>query len=84
MVRNLVWMRAQKVLNPSYDGSYRISGNFLNWVTGKYAKDLVPRLNTALREGRYNEKLWNQLTGHSVTELGAEWKRWVEAGMKTK
>jgi hypothetical protein len=61
-----------------YDGSYRITANFLNWVTEKYSKDLVRKLNVALREGKYVEEIWKDLTGHTVEELGAEWKQAAE------
>jgi hypothetical protein len=57
-----------------YDGNYRITGNFLNWVTEKYARDIVEKLNAAAREGRYHEILWKQSTGKTVEELGDEWK----------
>ena len=57
-----------------YDGNYRITGNFLNWVTEKYAKDVVEKLNAVSREGKYNEDLWKNYTGKTVQELGAEWK----------
>ena len=39
---------------------------------------LIAKLNAAAREGRYNEDLWEEHTGHSVQELGAEWKRALE------
>ena len=58
-----------------YDSSYRISGNFLNWVTQTYDKDIVRKLNAAAREGRYKEQLWKEATGHTVQELGDEWKK---------
>jgi hypothetical protein len=57
-----------------YDASYRITANFLNWVTEKYDRDLVPQLNAAIREGRYSDNLWKDRTGHTVQELGSEWK----------
>ncbi|MEN6576038.1 MAG: family 16 glycoside hydrolase [Phycisphaerales bacterium] len=57
-----------------YDGNYRISANFLNWVTGTYDKDIVAKLNAAAREGRYSEDLWKTATGKTVQELGDEWK----------
>jgi len=57
-----------------YDGNYRISANFLNWVSGKHGRDVVPKLNAAIREGRYSEGLWKGLTGRTVQELGDEWK----------
>jgi hypothetical protein len=58
----------------SYDASYRFTANFLNWATEKYDNDLVPQLNAALRQGLYNQDLWKQRTGHTVQELGQEWK----------
>ncbi len=61
-----------------YDASYRISANFLNWVTQKYDKDLVRKLNAAAREGKYSEDLWKEHTGHTVQELGAEWRTELE------
>ncbi len=57
-----------------YDGSYRVSANFLNYVIGKYDKELIRELNAAMREGRYDAELWKTRTGHTVEELGAEWK----------
>ena len=62
-----------------YDGNYRISANFLNWVTETYDPDLVPRLNAAVRQGRYSEGLWHDRTGHTVQELGALWRTAMEA-----
>ena len=58
-----------------YDGNYRITGNFLNWVTAKYDRDIVRKLNAAARESRYTENLWKEYTGHTVQELGDEWRK---------
>jgi hypothetical protein len=57
-----------------YDASYRVTGNFLNWVTEHYDKRIVEKLNAAAREGKYHEDLWRDLTGKTVQELGVEWK----------
>jgi hypothetical protein len=57
-----------------YDASYRVTANFLNYVTEKYDKDLVRKLNAAMREGKYSDDLWKQYTKKSVEELGQEWK----------
>lgn len=62
-----------------YDASYRITGNFLNWVTVKYDAQLVRKLNVAAREGKYTEQLWKDWTGKTVQELGEEWKQANEA-----
>ncbi len=57
-----------------YDASYRITANFLNWGSQTYGEDLIPKINAAIREHRFNESIWTDLTGHSVQELGATWK----------
>jgi hypothetical protein len=77
------WMRGLSNFTPRYDGSYRVSANFLNWVTQKYATNLVPQLNVALREGRYRQDLWSRLTGHKVEKLGEEWNKWLNLQMTT-
>ncbi len=66
-----------RVSQINYDSSYRVSGNFLNWVTDKYEKDIVRQLNAAAREGRYTEQMWKDRTGKTVRELGREWKEWL-------
>jgi hypothetical protein len=57
-----------------YDASYRISGNFLDWVTRTYDAEIVGKLNAAAREGRYAEALWKERTGRTLPELGTEWR----------
>jgi hypothetical protein len=59
----------------SYDASYRITGNFLNWVTQQYDTNIVRKLNAAGRAGKYNADLWKEYTGKSLLELGGEWKK---------
>jgi len=56
-----------------YDGNYRISGNFLNWVVETYDKKIIQTLNTAARQGKYSEDVWKTATGKTVQELGDEW-----------
>jgi hypothetical protein len=70
-----------------YDGNYRISANFLNWVTKTYDKDIVRKLNAAAREGSYSDEMWAKLTGHTVEELDVQWKASLQkkrAGEQTK
>jgi Peptidase of plants and bacteria len=62
-----------------YDASYRITGNFLNWVTQNYDREIVRKLNAAAREGRYSEQLWKDWTGKTLPELGDAWKKANEA-----
>ena len=63
----------KKMARAKYDGSYRISANFLDWVTRTFDRDLVKKLNAAVREGRYDESLWRTWSGKSVQQLGEEW-----------
>ncbi len=69
----------RNIAGAKYDASYRVTGNFLNWVTEKYDTNLVQKLNAAAREGSYNEELWQKSTGHTVQELGDEWKKAMQA-----
>jgi len=58
----------------NYDRSYRVTANFLNWVSEKYDQDLVPQLNAAMREGNYSTNLWTKNTGKTIQQLNTEWK----------
>jgi hypothetical protein len=69
---------SRNISQARYDGNYRISANFLNWATETYDKDIVQKLNAAAREASYNEDLWTKFTGHTVQELGDEWKASLE------
>jgi len=68
--------RRYPALTPTtnYDGYYTISANFLHYVAEKYDKDLVKKLNAALREHRYSPDLWKEYTGKDVETLNTEWK----------
>jgi hypothetical protein len=67
-------LSARQADRVNYDGNYRITANFLNWVVGKHSPKIVAELNAAAREGRYHDSMWIKLTGKTVAELGAEWK----------
>jgi hypothetical protein len=69
---------SRNISRARYDGNYRISGNFLNWVTETHDKDIVRKLNAAAREGKYSEDLWKTATGYTVQELGEQWKASLE------
>lgn len=71
-------IRKDRLGGVNYDSSYRVSGNFLNWVTQNYDKEIVRKLNADAREGRYTEQVWKDWTGKTVQELGREWKKWLE------
>jgi hypothetical protein len=76
---DIVWMRTQGPnFSPHYNGSYRISANFLNWVTTTCDPNIVTEVNATLREGMYNRDFWKRHTGKTLQELGDKWKEQIE------
>lgn len=57
-----------------YDGSYRVTAAFLAFVTYKYDKQLVQKLNKLMREGRYKKEAFKELTGKDLETLDQEWR----------
>lgn len=55
-----------------YRDGYKTSAQFLAWVVATYDKQLVVKLNAALRQGRYTDELFSQATSHSLDDLWAE------------
>jgi len=70
------YFRRRRVADLRYDGLYRVSANFLNYVVEHYDKEkkLIATVNAACRQGKYTEDLWKDLTGHTINELNDEWK----------
>ena len=64
----------------NYDGLYRVSANFLNYVIEHYGKDkqILKTVNAACRQGKYTDDLWKDLTGKPLAELNDEWKAAVQ------
>ncbi len=64
-------------INPEtahYNKSYRVTAAFLAYLVERYDRDIVRKLNRALREGRYEEGLFEQITGKTVQALDDEWR----------
>jgi hypothetical protein len=57
-----------------HDAGYRTTARFLHFVAEKYDKDLVRKLNAAMREGEYKPEIWEALTRKSLADLASEWK----------
>jgi hypothetical protein len=53
----------------SYTDAYRVTARFLIWSEQHYSKNLVRKLNDAMRAGKYSDSIWNKLTGKSLDEL---------------
>ena len=54
---DLIWLKGHRNQTLNYDGMYRISANFLNYVVEHYDpnKTLVARVNAAGRQGQYTD-----------------------------
>lgn len=65
-----------------YNASYRITANFLNWVVSKYGTNVIVRLNGAARKSEYRSALWEKFTGHTVEDLGREWRMNAEKALE--
>jgi len=57
-----------------YNGSYRITAQFLAYLVEHYDREIVLKLNRIMREGQYGEDVWENLTGKPVEELDEEWR----------
>lgn len=57
-----------------YDGSYRVTAAFLAYLTEKYDKQIVRKLNKTMRDGGYKKELFQKWTGKSLEQLGEEWR----------
>ena len=53
----------------SYRHGYRTAAKFLAWVEKSHDKDIVRKLNAAIREGRYKDELFRTYTSKTVDEL---------------
>lgn len=57
----------------THDASYRITGNFFDFLTRTYDRDFIAKLNTTARNGRYDSNFWIKTFGKSAPELEREW-----------
>jgi hypothetical protein len=60
-----------------YNGSYRTTAAFLKYLTDTYDKEIVLKLNRAMRAGEYREEIFQELTGKKVQELDEEWRKTI-------
>jgi len=62
-----------------YDAGYRTTARFLDWVTRQTRPSFVEELNAQIRQGHYDDRLWQNLTGKPLPELGAKWQQSLAA-----
>jgi hypothetical protein len=57
-----------------YDRSYRVSAAFLAYLAETYDKEIVRTLNRMMREGHYQEEVFEERTGKTLPQLDEEWR----------
>lgn len=57
----------------SYHDSYRTTASFLDYCVRTYDKDLVKKLDAALKSDTYSEAIFQKSTGKSLDQLNTEW-----------
>jgi hypothetical protein len=58
--------------NASYRQGYRTTAKFLDWIEKTHDKDMVVKLNQALRKSEYKEEMFKDATGESLDDLWAD------------
>jgi Peptidase of plants and bacteria len=56
----------------SYRDGYGTAARFLAWIEKTHNKEIVSKLNQALRKSEYKDKLFKDVTGMSLDDLWAE------------
>ncbi len=56
----------------SYRDGYGTTATFLAWITWRYDKRIVPRLDEAMRKKQYDDAIFRQSTGKDLEPLWAE------------
>jgi hypothetical protein len=64
--------KTKLTVNPrraSYRDGYRTTAMFLNWIEQNHDKDIVRKLNEALRKAEYKDELFKTCTSKTLDEL---------------
>lgn len=67
------WKMPELKPEHKYSSSYRITARFFVWITKKYRKDFVQKLDDAARQKTYSADTWKELTEKTVEELWQEY-----------
>ncbi len=57
----------------TYHDAYRTTASFISYVTWKYDRGLLFKLDQSLRAGTYSDDLWKTITGKDVETLWTEY-----------
>jgi len=59
----------------NFDNSYRTTTAFFTWIEKKVKKGFVKKMDGLMRDHKYTDNAWKELTGKTVQEL---WKQYGE------
>ncbi len=68
------WTMPDLTEKHNYDNSYRITARFFIWITQHYAAEFITKLDNQIRQKKYTDNSWKDLTGKTLTELWEEYK----------
>lgn len=59
-----------------YTDAYQITASFFMWLEKNKCKDIVPKLNAAMRKGEYDDTIFEKECGARLDDL---WKEYIES-----
>ena len=65
------WAMPNLQKNHKYTDAYRVTARFFVWLENRANRQLIRRLDTAMRDGKYAEAFWKEQTGHDLDTLWA-------------
>ncbi|KDR85565.1 hypothetical protein GALMADRAFT_218662 [Galerina marginata CBS 339.88] len=68
----------QETSDGSWDAGYDTTAYFLHWIESSAGKDTVQKLNRLLKQDKYTDAIFTELTGTPVDELWANYSRHLE------
>ncbi|TWR23869.1 secretory protein [Mucilaginibacter pallidiroseus] len=67
------WKLPDYSAKQNYDNSYRVTARFFTWIEKKVKKGFVKKMDSLMRDHKYTDNAWKDITGKTVTELWAEY-----------
>lgn len=58
-----------------FDKGYRITARFFLWIERKKSPGLIKKLDFAMRDNSYSDRIWKKETGKTVEDLWAEYAK---------
>lgn len=59
----------------NYTNAYRVTARFLAWLQQHYNKNLIQKLDAAMRSKTYSEDIWQKLCGKTLDELWSDYAK---------